>query len=59
MSEDTKHCPLCGQRMKVLYERHGAKATFRATGDLKCSACGLLLQEAIVKYIDWTRIRIW
>jgi hypothetical protein len=44
-------CPRCGKKIKTLYERHGAKATFEAMG-YYCKACGILYDQELKKSAD-------
>ncbi len=41
-------CPKCGKKIKTLYERHGAKATYEAMGYF-CKACGILYDQDLKK----------
>lgn len=41
-------CPKCGKKIKTLYERHGAKATYEAMG-YYCKRCGILYDKALKK----------
>ena len=41
-------CPKCGKKIKTLYERHGAKATYEAMG-YYCNRCGILYDRALKK----------
>lgn len=41
-------CPKCGKKIKTLYERHGAKATYEAMGYF-CKHCGILYDKELKK----------
>src|SRR5213593_4004371 len=41
-------CPKCGKKIKTLYERHGAKATYEAMGYF-CKRCGVLYDKDVKK----------
>ena len=41
-------CPKCGKKIKTLYERHGAKATYEAMG-YYCNRCGILYDKELKK----------
>jgi len=41
-------CPKCGKKIKTLYERHGAKATYEAMG-YYCKRCGILYDNRLKK----------
>ncbi len=41
-------CPKCGKKIKTLYERHGAKATYEAMG-YYCKRCGILYDKNVKK----------
>jgi hypothetical protein len=41
-------CPKCGKKIKTLYERHGAKATYEAMG-YYCKRCGILYDKDVKK----------
>ena len=41
-------CTKCGKKIKTLYERHGAKATYEAMG-YYCKRCGILYDKDLKK----------
>jgi hypothetical protein len=41
-------CSKCGKKIKTLYERHGAKATYEAMG-YYCNRCGILYDKDLKK----------
>ena len=43
-----QNCPKCDAKIKTVYERHGAKATYEAMG-YYCKLCGILYDKELKK----------